>query len=82
MKGLGDQAHRQYVQSRVGDVSAGSGSYVIRKGAVVIEVDYTGHQRPENAEKNASNVVLMPEKEAFEGALTLAKAYLNVLDGG
>ncbi|MEV4798749.1 hypothetical protein AB0K18_01945 [Nonomuraea sp. NPDC049421] len=82
VKGLGDQAHRQYVQSRVGDVSAGSGSYVIRKGAVVIEVDYTGHQRPENAEKNAPNVVLMPEEEAFEGALTLAKAYLNVLDGG
>ncbi|MEV5324258.1 hypothetical protein AB0K67_08910 [Nonomuraea sp. NPDC052634] len=82
IKGLGDEAFKQYVQHRGGDVAASSGSYVIRKGSMVISVDYSGHQRPEKAEMNAPNVEMMSEKEGFESALTLAKAYLATLSSG
>lgn len=78
-EGLGDQAYQQYVQTRNGDVAAASGSIVIREGAVVVRVDYSGHQRPEGEATNSPKVELMPEKEAMPGALTLAKAYLQAL---
>ncbi|WP_043638389.1 hypothetical protein [Nonomuraea candida] len=80
-EGLGDEAYRQYVKSRSGEVSAGSGSVIIRTGAVVVEVDYSGHQRPAAEATDSPKVVLIPEKEAMDGALTLAKAYLAALGG-
>ncbi|MFC7587596.1 hypothetical protein ACFQYP_30855 [Nonomuraea antimicrobica] len=78
---LGDQAHRQYVQSRSGEVSASSGSMVVREGASVIEVDFSGHQRPEGAATNSPKVEFMSEKEAMEGVRIVAKAYLDGLAG-
>ncbi|AQZ64936.1 hypothetical protein BKM31_28935 [[Actinomadura] parvosata subsp. kistnae] len=77
VKGLGDQAYQQYVQSRSGEVSASSGSVIVRKGPVVIQVDYSGHQRPKDKATNSPEVVMMPEKEAMAGALTVIKAYLE-----
>ncbi|MFC5832495.1 hypothetical protein [Nonomuraea insulae] len=79
VKELGDQAYQQYVQTRSGEVAAASGTVILRKGPVVVQVDYSGHQRPEKAATNSPKVEMMPEKEALSGALTLAKAYLAQL---
>ncbi|PZG05940.1 hypothetical protein C1J01_42930 [Nonomuraea aridisoli] len=78
--GLGDQAYRQFTQIRQGEVSASSGSIVMRKGAIVVQVDYSGHQRPEGEATNSPEVELMTEKEAMEGAHSLASAYMRVLN--
>ncbi|MFB4264410.1 hypothetical protein [Nonomuraea sp. GTA35] len=81
VKGLGDQAYQQFVRSRSGEVSASSGSVIIRRGSVVVAVDYSGHQRPEGEATNSPKVKFMPEKEAMAGALTLARAYLEKAAG-
>ncbi|KAB8192757.1 hypothetical protein FH608_025130 [Nonomuraea phyllanthi] len=80
LKELGDQAYQVFVKNRHSDVSASSGTVLVRKGAVVVQVDYSGHQRPEKEATNSPKVKLMPEKEAMDGALTLAKAYMAELD--
>ncbi|MEO3803341.1 hypothetical protein [Nonomuraea sp. B1E8] len=77
--GLGEQAYQQYVETRRGEVSASSATVMIRKGAMVVRVDYSGHQRPEGEATNSSKVEFMPEKEAMAGALTLAKSYMATL---
>ncbi|TLF63970.1 hypothetical protein FE391_28195 [Nonomuraea sp. KC401] len=77
--GLGEEAYQQYVKTRQGEVSASSGTVTIRKGALVVRVDYSGHQRPEGEATNSPKVELMPEEEAMSGALTLAKAYMATL---
>ncbi|MEV4168930.1 hypothetical protein [Nonomuraea sp. NPDC049709] len=79
VKGLGDQAYRQFVQTRQGVVSASSGTVLMRKGSVVVRVDYSGHQRPADEQTNSAKVELMSEKEAMAGALTLSRAYLEAL---
>ncbi|MFB9423456.1 hypothetical protein [Nonomuraea rubra] len=81
VEGLGDQAYQQYVQTRSGEVSASSGSVIVRRGPVVVTVDYSGHQRPEGEATNSPEVKMMPEKEAMAGALTLARAYLEKTPG-
>ncbi|WP_327583282.1 hypothetical protein OHA25_46700 [Nonomuraea sp. NBC_00507] len=81
VEGLGEQAYRQFVQTRGrGEVSASSGTVLMRKGAVVVRVDYSGHQRPEGEATNSPTVKLMTEKDALGGALTLARAYMAELD--
>ncbi|MGP3913642.1 hypothetical protein [Nonomuraea sp. 10N515B] len=81
VEGLGEQAYRQFVQTRGrGEVSASSGTVLMRKGAVVVRVDYSGHQRPEGEATNSPKVKLMTEKDALGGALTLARAYMAELD--
>ncbi|MGW0803092.1 hypothetical protein [Nonomuraea sp. NPDC002799] len=77
--GLGDQAYEQFVQTRQGEVSASSGTVLIRSGSIVVDLAYSGHQRPEGKATNAAEVDLMAEKEAMEGARTLAKAFLAEL---
>jgi hypothetical protein len=79
VEGLGDQAYQQFVQTRHGEVAASSGSVLMRKGALVVRVDYSGHERPKDAATNSPKVKLMAEKEAMAGALTLARAYLAAL---
>ncbi|MGN9839593.1 hypothetical protein ACTMTI_15865 [Nonomuraea sp. H19] len=80
VKGLGDQAYQQYLTTRGrGAVSASTGMVLMRKGAVVVSVDFSGHQRPEGDPTNSPEVKFMPEKEALAGALTLARAYLTEL---
>lgn len=76
---FGDQAHRLFTQIRQGETFASSGTVVMREGSLVIQVDYSGHQRPEGAQPNSREVKFMSEKEALEGANTLASAYLRVL---
>ncbi|TDD44717.1 hypothetical protein E1286_26160 [Nonomuraea terrae] len=78
--GLGDQAYRQFTQIRQGEVSASSGSVVMRKGAVVVQIDYSGQQRPEGETTDSPKVELMTEKEALAGAHSLASAYQRVLN--
>ncbi|TMR96030.1 hypothetical protein [Nonomuraea basaltis] len=79
VKGLGDQAYQQFLQTRRGEVAAASGSVLMRKGAVVVRVDFSGHERPENVPTNSPKVKLMSEKEAMAGALTMARAYMAEL---
>ncbi|MEV4394686.1 hypothetical protein [Nonomuraea sp. NPDC049607] len=79
LEGLGEQAYSQFVQTRQGDVSASSGTVIARTGALVVRVDYSGAERPESEPANSPKVKLMPQKEAQEGALTLARAYLAEL---
>ncbi|HEX4817865.1 MAG TPA: hypothetical protein VFV66_34415 [Nonomuraea sp.] len=76
---LGDEAYQQFSQSRRGEVAASSGSVLMRKGSVVIGVDYSGHQRPADKPTNAPEVELMTEKEAMAGVRSLAQAYLEQL---
>ncbi|TMR13244.1 hypothetical protein ETD86_31065 [Nonomuraea turkmeniaca] len=78
--GLGEQAYRQFIQTRRGEVSASSGTVLMRKGAVVVRVDYSGHQRPEGEPTNSPKVKFMTEKDAVAGALTLARAYMAELE--
>ncbi|MGA4989093.1 hypothetical protein [Nonomuraea bangladeshensis] len=75
-KDLGDQAYQQFVQTRHSDVAASSGSVLMRKGAVVVRVDYSGHQRPKDAATNSPKVRLMSEKEAMGGVLQMARAFM------
>ncbi|MFG1701721.1 hypothetical protein ACFLIM_00885 [Nonomuraea sp. M3C6] len=79
VEGLGDQAYQQFVQTRHGEVSASSGTVLMRRGAVVVRVDFSGHQRPEDEPTNSPKVKLMAEQEAMAGALTLARAYMAEL---
>ncbi|MFI9590706.1 hypothetical protein [Nonomuraea sp. NPDC052265] len=79
LEGLGEQAYSQFVQSRQGEVSASSGTVIARTGALVVRVDYSGAERPKTEPANSPKAKLMPEKEAQEGALTLARAYLAEL---
>ncbi|MEU4512603.1 hypothetical protein AB0G05_24195 [Nonomuraea wenchangensis] len=74
---LGDQAYQQFVQTRHSDVAASSGTVLMRKGAVVVRVDYSGHQRPKDAATNSPKVRLMSEKEAMGGALPMARAFME-----
>ncbi|MFI6987313.1 hypothetical protein [Nonomuraea wenchangensis] len=74
---LGDQAYQQFVQTRHSDVAASSGSVLMRKGAVVVRVDYSGHQRPKDAATNSPKVRFMSEKEALGGALPMARAFME-----
>ncbi|MGW4801893.1 hypothetical protein ACWEPC_56710, partial [Nonomuraea sp. NPDC004297] len=76
---LGDQAYRQYVRSKGSEISASSGTVIMRRGALVVQVDYSGHQRPEDVATNSPKVKFMPEKEAMAGALALARAYVKAL---
>ncbi|MEU6710696.1 hypothetical protein ABZ897_04375 [Nonomuraea sp. NPDC046802] len=79
VKGLGDQAYQQFVRSRHGEVSASSASVLMRKGPVVVNVDFSGHQRPEDEPTNSPKVEFMAEKEAVDGVLTAAKAFMAQL---
>ncbi|YCK40599.1 hypothetical protein ACNF49_43020 [Actinomadura sp. ATCC 39365] len=79
IKGLGDQAYGQFVQTRQGEVSASSGTVIARTGALVVRVDYSGAERPKSEPANSPKVRLMPRKEAQDGALALARAYLAEL---
>ncbi|MGP3954880.1 hypothetical protein ACTWPT_02690 [Nonomuraea sp. 3N208] len=80
VEGLGEQAYQQFIQTRRGEVSASTGTVLMRKGAVVVRVDYSGHQRPEGEPTNSPKVKFMTEKDALGGALTLARAYMAELD--
>ncbi|MEV4219731.1 hypothetical protein [Nonomuraea sp. NPDC049725] len=77
--GLGEEAYSVYVGTRKGEVFAGSGTVTVRRGAVVVEIDYAGAQRPKGEPAASGNVVLIPEKEGLDGALTMAKAFMQAL---
>ncbi|MFI6923630.1 hypothetical protein ACIBIZ_27100 [Nonomuraea spiralis] len=79
VEGVGDQAYGQYVQTRQGEVSASSGTVMVRTGALVVRVDYSGAERPKDEPANSPKAQLMPEKEAQAGALALARAYVAEL---
>lgn len=80
VKGLGDQAYQQFLQIRGrGEVSNSAGAVLMRKGAVVVRVDYSGQQRPKDEPTNSPKVQLMSQKEAMAGALSLARAYMAEL---
>ncbi|MET8007958.1 hypothetical protein [Nonomuraea glycinis] len=79
LEGLGQQAYGKYVRTRRGEVSAGSGSVIVLQGAVVVEADYAGADRPKDEPANSPNAVLMAEKQARAGALTVARAFLPAL---
>ncbi|WP_344483303.1 hypothetical protein [Nonomuraea monospora] len=82
VKGMGDQAYQQYVETEGREISASSGSVTIREGSFVVTVDFSGHQRPEDEAVNSPKVELMPQKEAMTGSLTLARAYMEKLAAG
>ncbi|SEG84880.1 hypothetical protein SAMN05444920_105428 [Nonomuraea solani] len=79
LKGMGEAAYRQLVKTTRGDVHASNGTVLMQKGSLVVRIDYSGHQRPDGEATNSSKVKLMAEKEATDGALDLARAYLEVL---
>jgi hypothetical protein len=79
VEGLGEAAYGRYVQTRRGDVHAGSGSVTARQGSLVVVVDYAGADRPEGKPADAPEAEMLPEKEARDGALTMAKAFLAAL---
>lgn len=79
VKGLGEAAFSQYVRIMHGETFAASGTVVLRQGATVIVVDYSGAERPKDQPVNSPKVKLMPDKEARDGALSLAKTYLAEL---
>ncbi|WP_344578187.1 hypothetical protein [Nonomuraea roseoviolacea] len=81
IKGMGDAAYRQYLSYRRGVVFAGSTTVMIRKGALVVAVDYAGQQHRGDEPTNSPKVRLMPKKEAEAGALKVARAYLAGLEG-
>jgi hypothetical protein len=79
VKGLGEAAFSQYVQIMHGDTYAASGTVLLRQGATVIVVDYSGADRPKDEPPNSPKVKLMADKQARDGALSLAKTYLAEL---
>lgn len=78
LPGLGEQAYSQYVQTR-GAVSAGSGMVLVRQGAVVVQVDYAGADRPKGEATGSPKTRLLPDQEARAGALVMTKAFLAAL---
>ncbi|NUW40016.1 hypothetical protein [Nonomuraea rhodomycinica] len=81
IKGMGDAAYSQYLTYRRGVVFAGSTTVMIRKGALVVAVDYAGQQHRDDEPTNSPKVRLMAKKEARAGALKVARAYLAGLEG-
>ncbi|MEV4571843.1 hypothetical protein AB0K16_01195 [Nonomuraea jabiensis] len=80
LKGMGDQAYQQFIQNRHSrEVSASTGTVLMRKGSVVVRVDFSGHQRPEKEPATSPKVVFMPEKEAMDGVVTVAEAFMAQL---
>ncbi|MFI7124095.1 hypothetical protein ACIBQ1_00285 [Nonomuraea sp. NPDC050153] len=79
LKGMGDQAYQQFIRNRHSEVSASTGTVLVRKGTVVVRIDFSGHQRPEKEPTNSPEVEFMPEKEAMDGAATLAEAFMAQL---
>ena len=79
VKGLGEAAFSQYAQLRHGDTHAATGTVLLRQGATVIVVDYSGAERPKDEPANSPKVKVMADKEARDGALSLAKTYLAEL---
>ncbi|MFI6295497.1 hypothetical protein ACIBEJ_28155 [Nonomuraea sp. NPDC050790] len=79
VKGLGDGAFSQYVTFKKGLLHNGSGTVVMRVGAKVILVDYAGVDVPEGAAPNGAKARLLPDREAREGALKLARAFAAAL---
>ncbi|MEQ4716431.1 hypothetical protein [Nonomuraea sp. B19D2] len=79
VKGLGDQAYQQFIQNRHSEVSASTGTVLMRKGSVAVRIDYSGHQRPKDEPTNSPKVQFMPQKEAMDGVLALARAYMGQL---
>jgi hypothetical protein len=79
VKGLGEAAYSQYVQFRQGDVHNGSGTVVLRQGALVVKVDYAGADRPAGQPENSARAKLLPDRQARAGALSMARAYLAKL---
>ncbi|MFI7442222.1 hypothetical protein [Nonomuraea indica] len=79
LKGLGEAAYARYIKYRRMDVHNGSASVVMRRGAVVVSVDYSGAERPKGEPADSPKVRLMPEKEARDGALAVARAYFAEL---
>ncbi|MBN6057080.1 hypothetical protein JYK22_34475 [Nonomuraea sp. RK-328] len=81
IKGMGDAAHSQYLSYRRSVMFYGSATVMIRKGSLVVAVDYAGQQHRDGEPTNSPKVRLMPKREALEGALKVARAYLAGLEG-
>ncbi|MET7337748.1 hypothetical protein [Nonomuraea sp. NPDC005650] len=79
LKGMGDQAYQQFIRNRHSEVSASTGTVLVRKGSAVVRIDFSGHQRPEKEPTNSPKVEFMPEKEAMDGVATLAEAFMAQL---
>ncbi|MFG6193684.1 hypothetical protein [Nonomuraea sp. JJY05] len=79
LKEMGDQAYQQFIRNRHSEVSASTGTVLTRKGSVVVRIDFSGHQRPEKEPANSPKVEFMPQKEAMDGAVTLAEAFMAQL---
>lgn len=77
--GLGEDAFGQYARIRRGEVFAASGTVLVLKGATVVQVDFSGHDRPKDEPTNSPKAVLLPEKQANAGALDMARAYVAEL---
>ncbi|MDA0635429.1 hypothetical protein OUY22_18560 [Nonomuraea sp. MCN248] len=79
IRGVGESAHGSYVQTRQGEVHAGSASVMARQGSLVVIVDYAGAERPKGKPADAPEVEMLREKEARDGALKMARAFLAAL---
>jgi hypothetical protein len=78
-QGLGEAAFSRYLQYRRAAVHNGNASVTVRLGATVVQADLSGADRPKGEATNSPKVVLMPDKQAREGALSVARAYVAQL---
>ncbi|WP_157244445.1 hypothetical protein [Nonomuraea typhae] len=79
IKGLGDAAFHQYVTIKKGDIHSGTGTIVLRRGATVLVVDYSGVDVPKGATADSGDAKLVTEQEGRAGALKLARALADAL---
>jgi hypothetical protein len=82
LAGLGEAAYRQYRTVRSGLLRTGTGIVTFRKGAVVVEAEFIGADIPKGEALTTPKAVLLREDEAHDGALALAKAFLDGLGAG
>ncbi|MEV2266226.1 hypothetical protein [Nonomuraea africana] len=76
---LGDDAYVQYWTDRQNAVFNGSGDVLVRMGPALIRASFSGAELGVDEPTNSPKVKLLGEKEAREGALTVARAIVASL---
>ncbi|MFE3448086.1 hypothetical protein ACFXJ8_04045 [Nonomuraea sp. NPDC059194] len=79
LKGLGDAAYVQYRVDKKNTVFNGSADVVVRLGPTVIQASYAGSDLGADEPTNSPKVKVLGEKEARDGAMTVAREILASL---
>ncbi|GAA2815532.1 hypothetical protein GCM10020219_105080 [Nonomuraea dietziae] len=79
LRDLGDEAYIQYWVDKKNTVFNGSGDVLVRVGPALVRASFAGAELGADEATNSPKVKVLGEKEAREGALTVARAVVDSL---